>query len=595
MSDMFSIGIGGPQGSPIQPQSPVVDSSNVQTLNNLANAIPSLLGGGAQNYAANAAQRRKQEAEDTRNAVLADYSSKITNYNAAVEQGTMTWQEAKTRTRALYNQTVSNFPGLTEDLTKFQKELNSTAGLGDTIAKGTAADQQYEENQKKAIAAGFPSTDQGVKQYMELEHSLYNMNYRSKELALQAAQLELTNKKESIAASRANRANAELDMKMKRNKIKLQSDLSDVNVAYFAKINNDVQGVLDNEGLTGEQKMQALTEIRNNYTTALNPIRAGADPSFVDSLTKPTFDMIDSAVDFANGKISKEVAQNQVDKNLAYASLDFMKDPVLAASAAASKLFPQFDNQIISAVSGEVITALRKNTKTDGVPVSLVDPDNQEDVKTYLKGVGGVATKMEQKDPTITDPKGALEDLNANVNNILKGINAFSLSVEKPSQLNNITNFLASKDFINFQKVGGQINASNSESVKGIIQEQYNNQVLVAVKREWENSKTTVGAPTGVRQIGRIAMPIENTQNTTEALQYKWTGNSLTFLPAKGMEQNRFANAKARELNAKVAPLINKMVRMNAHLEGSEDYAKYFKAEESAIFGTAEGAVDEAQ
>lgn len=595
MSDMFSIGIGGPQGSPIQPQAPVVDSSNAQTLNSLASAIPSILGNAANSYATSSADRKKQESLDVRSGVLSGYSQKVTSINAAVEQGSMSWSEAKTRTRALYNQTVANYPGLTEDLTKFQKELNSTAGLGDVIAKGTAADQQYEDNQKKAIAAGFPNTEDGVERFMELEHSIYNMNYQSKQLALQAAKLEVVNKQESIANSRANRANAELERKVKLNKINLQNNLSDVNVAYFSKINGDVQGVLDNENMTGEQKMQALTEIRNNYTAVLNPIRAGADPSFVDSLTKPTFDMINTALDFANGKVGKEVAQNNVDKNLAYASSEIMRDPKLAFAAAASKLFPQFDTAIINNVGPRVVELLNRNTKADIPPANLVDPDDQEQVKTYLKGVGGIATKIEQKDPTITDPKGAMTELSANVNNILKGVNAFSLSVEKPSQLNNVTNFLASKDFINYQKIGGQIDAANTGAVRGIIQEQYNNQVVVAVKREWENSKTTVGAPTGVKQIGRITVPIEDKKPTTEALQYKWSGDALVFMPAKGMEQNRFANAKAREMNSKVAPLINKMVRMNAHLEGSEDYAKYFEAEESAIFGTVEGEGDATQ
>ena len=44
--------------------------------------------------------------------------------------------------------------------------------------------------------------------------------------------------------------------------------------------------------------------------------------------------------------------------------------------------------------------------------------------------------------------------------------------------------------------------------------------------------------------------------------------------------------AKARELQKKVAPLINKSIRAAAHMDGSQDYSKYFKQNEEAFFGT---------
>lgn len=604
---IFETGIGGPSGSPVQPMGGVTDSSSAQLLDSLSRNIPSILGTVANGYAATQQAQKKQEQLDQRNAIMSGYAQKTAALNAAVEQGKMSWDAAKMRQRALYNQTIANFPSLVEDITKFQGDLNSTAGLGDVLAKGTAVDQQLQDDTKKATAAGFVSASMspeeqqaGVQRYKDLEHNLYNMNYQKNQLQLQAAQLEIVSKRESIAASRANRANAELERKMKLTKLNVQNNLADVNTVYFDKIRTDVQGVINNEQLTGEQKVQAITDIRNNYTAVLNRVRAAGDPNYVDSLTKPTFDMIENSLNFANGKVSKEVAQNNIDKLTAVAQNEIMRNPVLATAAAASKLFPQFSEAIITQVSPDVIQVLRKNTQAGNagssvnttVPANLVDPDNQAEVKTYLKGIGDVATRIQQKDPTVTDPKGALQDLNANVNNILKGINAFSLSVEKPSQLNNIANFLASKDFINFQKAGGQINASNTEAVKGIVQEQYNNQVIPAIRKEWEASKTTVGYPTGVKQVGRVAVPVQDTKETVETVQYRWTGNSVTFLPAKGMEQNRGANAKARELNAKVAPLINRMIRMNAHLDGSEDYAKYFKDEEAAIFGV-EGTVNE--
>lgn len=593
---LFDIGIGGPQGSPVQPQQAVVDTSRAQLLETLGNTIPNVIGTLAQGYVAAQTAGKKQAAEDQKNSLMSGYAQKVTAINTAVEQGKISWSEAKTRTRALYNETVANYPSLTEDITKFQGTLNTTAGLGDTIAKGTAADQQIEDDKKKATAAGFISPsmspnqqEAGLQRYKAMEHNLYVMNYNQKQLGLQAAQLEIVNKREQIAASRANRANAETERQMKLTKMNLQNNLSDVNVAYFGKVRADVQAVLDNESLDGAAKQAAINEIRNNYTARLMPIRGAAGSDYVDSLTKPVFDMIDTSMAFASGKISKEAAENKNATLTATVQSEIMRDPSLAAAASLSKLFPQFSDAIINQVSPTVVNLLKSNINPESTkPVNLVDPDNQTDVKTYLKGVGDVSTKLAQKDPTIADPKGSLQELQTNVNNILKGVNAFSLAVEKPAQLNNITNFLASKDFINFQKAGGQINASNTDSVKSVVQEQYNNEVIPVVRKEWETSKTIVGAPTGVKQIGRVSIPVSPEENTTDVVQYRWTGNSLTFVPAKGFEQNRQAAIKARELNAKVAPLVNKMVRMNAHLDGSEDYGKYFSDVEGAIFGEQE-------
>lgn len=592
----FDIGIGGPQGSPVQPQQAVVDTSTAELLNTVGNVLPNVAGTLVKGFADASTARKKQEVADQQNSVMSGYAQRITALNAAVDQGKMSWAEAKTRTRALYNQTVANYPSLTEDLTKFHGNLNSTAGLGDTLAKGTAADQQIEDDKKKATAAGFVSPSQtpdqqdaGLQRYKDMEHSLYMMNYNKQQLGLQAAQLEIVSKRESIAASRASRANAELERKIKLNKVNLQNSLSDVNVTYFGKIRADIQSVVDNPQLDGAAKQAAINEIKNNYTAQLMPIRGAAGGDYVDTLTKPVFDMIDNSMAFASGKISKEAAENANATTSAIIQSEIMRDPSLAKAASLSKMFPQFSDAIVNQVSPAVVNLLKGSIDPNSTkPVNLIDPDNQADVKTYLKGVGGVATKIQQKDPTVTDPKGTMQELNTNVNNILKGVNAFSLAVEKPSQLNNVTNFLASKDFINYQKAGGQINASNTESVKSVVQEQYNNQVIPVVRKEWENSKTVVGATTGVKQIGRVSIPVSPEANTADAVQYKWTGSSLTFVPAKGFEQNRMAAAKARELNAKVSPLINKMVRMNAHLDGSEDYAKYFSDVEGAIFGTEE-------
>ena len=79
-----------------------------------------------------------------------------------------------------------------------------------------------------------------------------------------------------------------------------------------------------------------------------------------------------------------------------------------------------------------------------------------------------------------------------------------------------------------------------------------------------------------------------NTADTSAAVEYRWTGQSLQFVPAKGYERSKGALAKAKELNQKVSPLVQRLVMADAHMEGNTDYSKYFKELEPAIFGQEE-------
>lgn len=599
----FTYDIGGPTGSPVQPKGGVIDNSTAQTISNVGSALGSLFGGLTQ-AAGNTA---KAEAGAQKASIMSGYAQQVSNFNTAVEQGKMSWAEAKSRQRALYNKTIASYPGITEDITKFQGDLNSTAGIGDVLAKGTAVDQQIQEDTKKATASGFispsmtiESQQAGLERYRDMQHNLTMMDYQKSQLQLQSAKLEIVSKSESIAASRANRQNAQLELQMKRNKVNLQSSLADVANTYYGKTRQDmanIQEAIDTGKMTPEEGLRATNEVRNNFNAQLQPIRGAADPTYVDNLTKPIIDMMSAQEQFLSGKITKEVLQNRIDVNTSIASLTIMKDPRLAQAAAVSKIFPNLSAAILSDVGDEVTKILRDNSKSAGVPANVMSEsqDVKVETKTYLKGIGDISTRILEKDPTIVNPKETMTELTLNVNNVLKGINAFSSSIDNPAQMNNVTSFLASKDFINFQKAGGQVNQSSAASVKGIVSASYNNAVIPAIQKEWEMNKTVIGYPTQVNSklaaatAGRVNMPVANTKETITAVDYVWTGSSLTFRPAKGMEQNRGAVEKAKVLNSKVAPLVNKLVRMNAHLDGSEDYTKYFNEQEQAFFGQVGG------
>ena len=586
------------------PQQAVAPVSNASTVAAAGQGLTQLLGTGLQLYA----QGQAKEQQKQQNGAISAYAQKITNLNAAVEQGSITQAEAQRRQRALFNQSVANFPGMTDDFVKLNSSLASSAGLGTTLAEGTAVDQQIKADTKAATGAGFiqpgmspQQQENGLNLYRQQQHALNQMDFASKQLALQNQQLSLVEKRANIANAQTQRANAAMDLQIKRNKMAMQNGLADVANVYTQDTLGKVQGLQDqlaNKQITPEQFMQQTQGLRNKFYAVTQSARGAAGGDYIDTLSAPLFKILDAADNVASGKVSADVAKNQLDHAQTAAALPLMNDPKIAAIAAQSKIFGGIFNPIVlSSMGADVVKALQKNTRS-GMPANAVsdDPDEQEAHTVYQDGLKEAIKTLTTKNPAATDLKGLQGELETNLNQMLKSVGTMGASVDNPTQFNSVMKFFADPTFLEFQQKGGKIDPALSQQAKTVIQENYQSQLIPAIRTEWENNKTVTG--TGVSAGGFPAMGVgigggKTTQvNTGDAVEYRWTGSSLQFVPAKGMERNRGALAKAKELNQKVSPLVQRLVMADAHMEGNTDYGKYFKELEPAIFGQGGEATD---
>ncbi len=394
------------------------------------------------------------------------------------------------------------------------------------------------------------------------------------------------------------RANALQDLQMKRNKQALQGNLADLSNIYtqdtLGKIGS-LQEQLANKQITPEQFMQQTQGLRNKFYAVTAGARGAAGGDYIDTLSAPIFKILDAADNVASGKVTADVAQNQLNHAQTTAALDFMKDPLLARIAGQSKVFNGiFNDQVLANFGGEVVKVLNKNTKT-GMPANPVsdDPQEQEVHSAYAAGLKSAITSLTGKNPAVADPKGLQQDLQTNLNQMLKGVGQMGASVDSPTQFNNVMKFFADPTFLAFQQNGGKIDPTLAQNAKNIIQENYQAQLIPAVRDAWEQAKTVTGVSQpagGFPAMGAGLTGGSTTQvDSKSAVQYRWTGQSLTFVPAPGYEKNRSVMAKAKELNQKVSPLVQRLVMADAHLEGNVDYNKYFKELEAAIFGQTQG------
>ncbi|QXG07558.1 hypothetical protein [Erwinia phage Pecta] len=612
MADFSQQDVQVPNGGTPVPQAVAPVNTTASTVGAVGQGLSAIFGGlGAISQATQLAQQKDQKLASDK--IVSAYAKKVTSLNAAYEQGGMSMADARRQQRAAYNTIISNYPGLTEDITKFNSTLASSEGLGDVLAKGNAVDQQIQADTKSATAAGFinPGMSQsqqatGLNQYRQQQHAINQLDFAGKQLEITQKQLSIQASQESIAASRVTRANQAYELNLKKNTRATQQATADIASGYLTTVQNkqeDIQARLDKGELTPEQALNENMKLKNDFLSITQQVRGAAGGEYVDSISKPIMDTIKSREDFYSGKISADVAQHQLDNATVRATLPIMSDPKVASVMAISKLVPGLSSTLLSQFADPVIAAINKNTRPSGVTHNpYPDPQDVDDAagnKTYMDSLKDIVKKVGGKDPVITDPKGTMQDVSTNVNNLIKGMNSHAGVVENPKQMNQATDFLASEEFLQYQKMGGKIDAANLAGVQNIVETNYLSSLVPAIQQQWEQSKVVSGVtlPAGgfptmsAAAVGNAATATEN--STPSAVQYRWTGSGVVFQPAKGFEKNPGANAQARQLNKNLAGLINKTVHLRAHMEGSDDYTKYWKASEAEMFGVQEpGAED---
>lgn len=604
MADFSQQEVQAPNAGVAPPQAVAPASTTATTVSTIGQGLASLFGG-IGDAKASMAKAEKADAELAKDKLVAGYAKKVTGLNAAYEQGNISMADARRQQRAAYNTIISNFPQVTDDLTKFHNTLSSAEGLGDTLAKGSAVDQQIQADTKAATSAGFinpgMSQDQqenGLNQYRQQQHAINQMEFAGKQLDIVSKKLSIQSAQESIATSRVTRANQAYELAIKRNTRATQQATADVAAGYLTTVQNkqaDIQERLDAGSITNEQALAENAKLRNDFNAITQQVRGTAGGDWVDSVAKPIMDTLKIKEDYFSGKVPAEIAQNRLSNAQTRSVLPIMSDPRMAAILGISKMVPALSQSLLANFGAYTVDAINKNTKPGGVKHNpYPDGDNADELKenkVYMDSLKDITSKLGLKDQTIEHPKETMEELSANINNLIKGMNTHAGVVDNPKQMNQATDFLASPEFLQYQRIGGKVDGSNLAGVQNIVETTYLQSLIPAIQKQWEQSQTTTsislpagGFPTmSAASIGSAASGTE--QSTNSAVQYRWTGSGIVFQPAKGLEKNPGANASARQLNKNLAGLINKTVHLRAHLEGSDDYTKYWEASEGEIFG----------
>lgn len=582
----FNVNVAGAQGG-AQPIQPVRTQPTDMGLNLFAQ-VGSVLAKATGEYAKNQQALKTQELINSNVSEFAQAQLRIAD---AVEGGDLNSQEGRMRMRANYTRAIADNPGLVTDLAKVHKDIISTSGLGKVVAEGTDQEQMDLAAQKEASLNGWIpahlSPDQreaATQSYLQFKRSQEDLKAEQARVSLATSKINQQSATVGLATSKVSLQSARLGLAQKERAERSRNALASGADAYNQRFTNSMDEIkmrLDRGEIDRDTAVQLADNQFNTIQQTISSAGRDAGSDYMNSVVSPMRSQYENTKKFLTGEMSKETLDNQNFINLGKQKLLITSDPEDAKIIAVTNLFPHADLTTMPVVNSRVVKMIGSNADTTTKPADILpDTDSgKQDTQTYLNLLKSNLTAS--NNGSLLNKEATAVEIDSNISNVLKGIDAYSLSATNPKEYNQVVDFLASPEFGKYSSLKGGLPADSATGAKQVLQANYENQVIPLLKQAWDQSKT---GPVGQVNIGRNQIPTGSTLNTTDVIKPTFTGSGVSFQVSPGVTDQR-TRLKAADLNKQVAPVLNKLIRMSAHLEGTQDYKRIYNDNYAAIFG----------
>lgn len=582
MADFTISYVGGPEGSPMTPEAPVQSVTNTA----LYETVSEIGGNFAENLIEAQREKAKAALQAQSDQTVSSFVQQQLALADAVELGDLSSAEARMRMRANLTRAIADNPALTVDLGKAHTSLVKTTGLGQAVYEGTEQEQQQTRIENAAIDAGWVRPDQSNEEkaaaataYQEFQRSIDMMNFEQKKVALQSAQVGLT-------TAGIQQQTAKLSLAQKQRQITSQAAIGQASNAYMVKLSNDLEAIRQAKERGEIDATQAAMMADNAYLAVdqvSRQVGAQAGSEYVNNVTAPMKMMLENYKGYMGGSIALNDLETRNQTSVAMQTNLLVANPEAARLVATSKLFPNSDVVTLTETNDLVMNFIKGGQDTQTKPADVL-PDYQEGkqaLNTYLGMVSQSMSKVNNK--TAVDPDATVEDINNNLTNILRGIDVYGPTVSSAADYNGVMDFLSKPEvgkFITGQ--GGLRDEGAAYKAAQAIEYQYANQVLPLIQEEWNKAKT--GGQATITYQGRTEVPgIKNQKPVSELITPVFLGGGINFNVKPGTTDS-FVRSKAKELNEKVAPVLNRLIRVSAHLSGNTDYKSVYESLYSNLF-----------
>jgi hypothetical protein len=507
---------------------------------------------GVQNYMA-------EKQKETQNAIIGDYARKQAGINSAADQGVISPQEAHVRSNALANESLAAYPALAEQFGKIHSTFSATTSLGDSDKAYDAQQKEAQANRERenaqATAQGWhlpsdpndPARDVIIKAATESQRAAYQLEQQSKSFEY--------NKSRNLYDQQADDRKQKQDSEQLVNQIWVsQSDglyaqlkvLREKAVAglipwpdaqvQYAKLISDTQGVIQS-------------------ATIRNPELAAPYKTLADGLGTMAKDYLDPTKD--SDSLEKQY-KDAITRN----KIAAIADPQVRAAATTSAMFGS-NNSILQAFNAQAVvrtvTSLSGTPVTNGQPSGYVPnvigaPEEGDTYKALREGVNNITNGNTKNVP------GALQEGSNTVNNVLaqvgKQVDSGNAKILKPA-----AEFFSSSEFLTMQQRGA-LDPASLQAAKKTFQVVYEPAVRQSINPQLAQTVT----------IGDKSVP------TGDLLDVKMVNGAPSFVPKGGLsaEQTQAANQRIKSMT-QYQQGLNTVVRIGAHMEGTNDYQKYWE------------------
>lgn len=594
MADFTVSYLGGPQGSPVTPLAPVERDTNATTMSFLSNLVEGV-GGFAQDFAAQKKEERKLALQAQNDETVSQFVQQQLALVDATEMGDLSSAEARMRMRANLTRYIADNPSLTTDLGKAHTSLVKTTGLGDAVYEGTEQEKQQTAIENAALAEGWVRPDMGKEEkavaaqaYMDFKQSLSLVGAEQKKVALQAAKVSLT-------TAGIQQRSAQLGLAEKQFKINSQKAVGQAANSYMVKLGNDLEAIRKAKESGQIDATQAAMMADNAYLAVdqvTRQVGAQAGSEYISNVVAPMKMMLENYKGYLSGSIALNDMETRNNTNLAMQTNALLGDPRAARLVATSKLFPNSDVVTLTEANDLVLGFIEGGQGLDTKPADVLPDyeDGKQALNTYLNMMSQTMGKVNNK--SAVDEEAARLDINNNLVNILRGIDVYGPTTSKASDYNGVMDFLSKAEvgkFITGQ--GGLPDPAAAYKAGQALEYQYNNVVLPIIKEEYERTKA--GGTAQITYQGRTEVPgIKGQKPTSTLITPKFIGSGVVFNVNPGVTDS-FTRARAKELNDKVAPVLNKIIRTSAHLEGTMDYKSVYDSRFASLFEEPEEMVND--
>jgi hypothetical protein len=528
----------------VKVQAPVQDDSGAMLANALAPAAEFLgqVAGGV----------FKSNIENENAKILTAYENELLDLADAVDQNSISRNEAMIKARNIRRQYLSNAPALQDDFDTVWTDFAGANGLGHVVIQGTVEQQANEALAKEAFSKGY-SVDE-YRMFQSRANELAALNTEVDILKGRGAQLTETQRLKYTQATVGLAESAYPSA---------QRQINEAMAAINANPNNKTEIATNLNTVIGQSVAQLKYLTGNSEDNAY--------------ITAPIEGAMDTFNKWVNGEVSNAVLEGALKQTQSTYSLMYANDPTLGPVIAQSKLIN--DLGLANTTFGVDIwtpEALKKLAEVSNPNKTVNLTDNTEGSARFSDNIRQAAGAI-----TNTSSPELITELNDAINDAVNSAYVHERSAEGAIGFKDIVELLGSNEVGAFLSTHGKIDARYKDQFISVLQNNYEQELLPAVDRAW-TAPVPIQNPTAGERVEMQNIPMN------QLLEPRWNGNAVEFVPKAAYVNNARVIALANDVTSgdnSIGIPLNNLINAYANVTGTDASKIYEEDFANRLFG----------